>query len=91
MKYFEFADPYYALIKAKHGEEAVKKYIEVVAGVEDDFESLLEECNLVPKYYAVAKFARSKGEDGELITLDETLETLESDETEILLMDGSLL
>lgn len=91
MNYFEFVEPYYALIKAESGEEAVKKYIEIVAGEEGEFETLLEECKLVPEYYAAARFGRSTGEDGELCDLDEVIEILESKNSELLIMDGSLI
>lgn len=91
MNYFEFVDPYYALIKARNGEEAVKKYIETVGGEEGDFQELLEESKLVPEYYASAKFALSKGENGEPTKLEEVIETLKSHDAELLLIDGSLL
>ncbi|GGE47847.1 hypothetical protein GCM10011391_28250 [Pullulanibacillus camelliae] len=91
MKFYEISEPYYALIKARSGEEAVKKYIEVVAGDESEFEILLEDCKLVPDYYASARFAQSRDEKGNLMDFDEVIEILESNETEILIMDGSLL
>ena len=91
MNYYEILDPYYALIKAKSSEDAVNKYIEVVAGDESDFDSLLEECDSVPDYYASARLAQAKDEMGKLMDLQEVIRTIESDETEILVMDGSLL
>lgn len=91
MNYFEFLEPYYALIKADSGEEAVKKYIEAVAGDEDDFENLLEESKLVPEYYAVARFSRSTDETGKMSDLEEVLEILKSREPHLLLVDGSLI
>ena len=91
MNYFEFVEPYYALIKAKTGEESVEKYIEVVSGEESDFESLLEECELVPEYYASAKFSRSTGEDGELSDLEEVIEILKNEKSDVLLIDAGLL
>jgi hypothetical protein len=91
MNYFEFDNPYYALIKANSGEEATKLYIESVAGEESEFNGILEGCNLVPEYYAAAKFARSKGEDGEMMKLEEVLKCLGSNEPELLLIDGSLI
>lgn len=91
MNYFEFVMPYYALIKAKNAEEAVEKYLEVVGGEENEFEDLLEESKLVPEYYASAKFAQSKGENGKMMKLEEVLEVLESKNPEVLLVDGSLI
>jgi hypothetical protein len=91
MKFYEFIEPYYALIKARDEEEATKYYIEIVAGEDEEFKEILEECELVSDYYAVAKFAQSKGENGEMMKIDEILEVLESDEPELLLIDGSLI
>jgi len=91
IKFFEFIEPYYALIKAKDYKEAVKTYIEEVAGEEDEFYELLEECKLVPELYATVKFCQAKGEDGELLDFKEFLKIIESDKTEVLLIDGSLL
>ncbi|MEL3959463.1 hypothetical protein NST17_20135 [Caldifermentibacillus hisashii] len=90
MNYYEFDVPYYALIKANNGEEAVKLYIEVVAGEENKIDDILENCQLVPEYYAAAKFARSKDKDKKMIELEEVLWYLGSDEPEVLLIDGSL-
>ena len=91
LKFFEFIEPYYALIKAKDCEEAVKKYIEVVAGEEDEFDKLLEECKLVHELYAIVKLSQAVGEDGKLSDVEEIVEILESDEPEVLLIDGCLL
>ncbi|WP_025727738.1 hypothetical protein [Heyndrickxia ginsengihumi] len=91
MNCYEFIEPYYALIKADTDEKAVKKYIEVVAGDESDFDVLLEECKIVPAYYASARLAQIKNENGKLADLDEVIETFERVETEVLVVDGSLL
>ncbi len=89
MFFYEIHDPYYALIKANDDEEAVKKYIEVVAGEESEFESLAEECEPVSKAYAYERFISAPCEDGK--QLIENLKYFNSDEVEILLIDGSLL
>lgn len=91
MRYFEFVIPYYALIKARNKEEATQEYINVVSGDQSDFDNLLEEAKEVPEYYAAAGFSRVKGENGELMDLDELLETLKDDKTQLLLIDGSLI
>lgn len=91
MNYFEFTEPYYALIKAKDDVDAVGKYIEVVAGNDSEVQALLDESKIVPEYYAAARFAQAKDENGKLVDLEEVIRTFKSDETEILLMDGSLL
>ncbi len=91
MYYFEFANPYYALIKAKNDEDAVHKYIEIVAGDDSEFENLLEECEIVTDHYAVARFSRAVDEDGMLCDLEEILKVLESDKSELLIIDGSLI
>ncbi|WEG18642.1 hypothetical protein PQ478_09185 [Alkalihalophilus pseudofirmus] len=91
MNYYEFNTPYYALIKALTIGEAVDKYIESVAGSEEEYDELLEECKLVKDYIAITKFARSKGENGELMEQSEIFEVLGSEDVELLLVDGSLL
>jgi len=90
MNYFEFVEPYYALIKAKTGEESVEKYIEVVSGEESDFESLLEECKLVSEYYAAFKFRRSIWKDGRFSDSEDVIELFENDKSDVLLIDGGL-
>ena len=91
MRYFEFAIPYYALIQARNEAEAVQEYIEVVAGDKSDFDTLLDEAKEVPEYYAGARFSRAKGEDGELMDLDEVVEILKEDKAQLLVIDGSLI
>jgi len=91
MNYFEFVEPYYALIKAKTGEESVEKYIEVVSGEESDFESLLEECELVPEYYASTEFRRSIWKDGRFSDSEDVIELFKNDKSDVLLIDGGLL
>ena len=91
MRFFEINEPYYALIKAPSYEEAVQEYLDVVAGEQDEFDELMEEAKEVPEYYAAAKYSRGKGEDRDLIDIEEVLEDLKSNKTQILLMDGSLI
>lgn len=91
MHYFEFKEPYYALIKAENYDEAVKHYIETVSGEDEDYEILLDECNLVSSNYAIVHFVRSKGENGEMQEIDVILEVLNSNKPELLLIDGSLI
>jgi len=90
MNYFEFVEPYYALIKAKTGEESVEKYIEVVSGEESDFESLLEECELVSEYYAASEFRRSIWEDGRFSDSEDVIELFKNEKSDVILIDGGL-
>jgi len=90
MNYFEFVEPYYALIKAKTGEESVEKYIEVVCGEESDFESLLEDCKLVSEYYAASEFRRSIWEDGRFSDSEDVIELFKNEKSDVLLIDGGL-
>ena len=91
MRFYEINDPYYALIMAASHGEAVQEYLDVVAGEQEEFEELMEEVKEVPEYYAATKFSRGKGEDRDLIDIEEVLDTLKSDKTQVLLMDGSLV
>lgn len=91
MKYFEFLEPYYALIKAKDENEAAKKYVAEVAGDDNDIEVLAEECNVVPEHYATFRFGQVRDENQKLMEWQEAKEYLESGNAEVLLMDGSLI
>ncbi|MEK4132021.1 hypothetical protein NYE67_20615 [Solibacillus sp. FSL W8-0474] len=91
MRYFEFLDPYYALIQAEFEGEAVQEYTDTVSGDEKDHETLMLEIKEVPEYYAAARLSRGKGENGELMELDEVLDILKSNKKQVLLMDGSLI
>ncbi|MEY9980095.1 hypothetical protein [Lysinibacillus sp. RC79] len=88
MKFYEVHEPCYALIMASNVEDALKAYVETVA--EDDG-TLREEIECVGSAYAVARFSRARGEDKELVDLQEILETLDSCKTKVLLVDGLLL
>lgn len=88
MKYFEVNEPYYALIKAPTKKRAMEIYTETVS--EDDDRSLSEEMMEVNRDYALVKFSRVKGENGEVAPIIKVLETFNSNEAELLLVDGSL-
>ncbi|WP_107951325.1 hypothetical protein [Lysinibacillus parviboronicapiens] len=85
-RFFEFSEPYYALIMATSKEEAKKVYVENVADDEGDLE--FTEVN---DYYAVARFAYGKGEDGKQPPFNEILEQLKGNQSELLLIDASLI
>lgn len=86
MNFYEFTEPYYSLIKAENQEEAVQSYLKAVADTEEGYE-----VKEVPDYYAIAKFSRCLDEFKKLVPLKEVLEQLESDSTEVLMVDGDLL
>lgn len=91
MNFYEINEPYYALIKAKDEIEATEKYIEIVAGREEEFEKIREEMNFVEKDYVIGKVAFCIDEDtGERLTSKELLNIIEKEEADVLLMDGSL-
>ena len=92
MGFYEITVPYYALIKAENAIEATKKYIEVVYGSEDELDSLLEKMFQVNKYYATGRLTLSVDIDsGEHISTEDIIEVINSEGTEILLVDGALL
>lgn len=91
MNFYEFSSPYYALIKAENEELAVQTYIECVAGEQNEFDDLLDECEVKPSDYAIARFAQGKGEASGQNSIVEILEILRSDQPEVLLIDGSLI
>jgi len=85
-KFFEFSEPYYALIMATSEEEAKKVYVENVAEDEGDLEF-----DEIGRDYAIVKFSQAKDEHGNLVPIDEILEQLQSKEPELLVIDGSLI
>ncbi|MCM3216125.1 hypothetical protein M3612_16625 [Niallia taxi] len=89
MKYFEVNEPYYALIKAQSKKQAMEIYTKKVS--EDNEGTLKEEMMEVNRDYALVKFDRSPGEDGQLIPIIEIIETFNKDKAELLVIDGSLL
>lgn len=89
MKFYEAHYPYYALIMATNEEEAIEIYSENVA--EDDDGSLIDEIEEVSRDYAVIRFSRAKSEDGKDIDYTEVLATLTSEDSQVLVIDGSLV
>lgn len=81
MKYFEFSEPYFALIKAKGYKKAMEIYEEVVCDIEDSVE--MKE---ISKMYALEKC--KKCED---YTEEDIINSFDDDLEILLLMDGSLM
>ena len=88
MRFYEIHDPYYALIMARNEEEAMKIYTETVA---DDDGTLRDEIELVSRDYALLRISRAPGEDKELIEYKELLDSLNSNEPQLFIIDGSLI
>ncbi|MEK5432630.1 hypothetical protein MKY88_17315 [Lysinibacillus sp. FSL R7-0073] len=86
MKFFDFYNPYIALIMAENEEQAKEKYVEWVADDEGDLEF-----DEIGRDYAIVKFSQAKDEHGNLVPIDEILEQLQSKEPELLVIDGSLI
>jgi hypothetical protein len=91
VKYWEIYEPYYALIKAKCKEDAVNEYIKSVAGEKEEFEYLLGFMEEVEEDYALVMHSRGNSEDGNPIPAEEILDDFRSNQTMVLLIDGSLL
>lgn len=92
MRFYEIHDPYYALIKARDKVDATRKYIEVVAGCEEEFEEIREKMSLVEKDYVIGALAHSIDDNtGEKITIKELKQAINEEITEVLLIDGLLL
>lgn len=89
MKFYEIHDPYYALIKAPSEEEAIKEYVKTVAD-DDDLHPLKDEIGEVNRDYAVARYSRTKAENGKEVPLREILEDIQSDKAMTLIVDGNL-
>ena len=89
MKYYEINAPYYAMVKAPNEEEAIKKYVEIVADDEDG--ELKNEIKEVSRDYALAQYSRGTGEGLELMTPNELLTVFDEEETDLLLIASELL
>ncbi|MEE3805440.1 hypothetical protein V2H29_00590 [Lysinibacillus fusiformis] len=90
LQYFEFSEPYYALIKARNEEGAARVYIDEVAGDESELEELTEEAKPVSEVYAAVRMARGTNEDGSLMDMNFVFTQLEKHEEMAVLWDGSL-
>ncbi|ANB66164.1 putative yosH (plasmid) [Anoxybacillus sp. B7M1] len=87
MKFYEVHEPYYALVKARDKDEAIKLYTELVA----DDGSLHEETKEVSRDYALIRFGRALGEDKELMPVEKVIDEFNDEQNNILLIDGSLI
>lgn len=90
MKYFEIKTPYYGLMKAKTGEEAVNVYVETVADDDQD-NPLIEEINEVDRDYALIKYAQATDEEGTIQSAEDILKSFNDGKASILGMDSSLI
>ncbi|KYD05340.1 hypothetical protein [Bacillus atrophaeus] len=89
--FFEINEPYFALIKAENKAEAEKIYNETVADT-DEYENFQEEeINEVSRDYALIECTKAGDGKGNLKSTKFIIETFNKPESEILIMDGSLL
>lgn len=86
MKFYEVNEPYYALIKAKSKENAVRIYDDNVA---DDGDEL--KISEVTETYAAIRHSRTLGEDGKPLSVKEMLEDITNDNEMVLGRDGNLI
>lgn len=87
MKYYEFYEPYFALIKAKNESEAIKIYEKDVADIDSGID--MQE---ISRDYAIAKFSRSTDEEGQFINIVDLIKIFNSDdESEVLIIDSHLI
>lgn len=94
LRYFEFKQPYYALIKAYDSGRAIEIYDQHVSVVEDkeDEQELIQGMREIDEEQAKKKYLKaSLTEDGDEIPLAERLSDFEEDADEVLLVDASLL
>ncbi|WP_226570279.1 hypothetical protein [Bacillus stratosphericus] len=86
MKFYEVHDPYYALIKARNEESAIKIYTDNVA---DDGDKLA--ISEVTEPYAAVRHSRTVDEDGKSLSVKEVLEDITNDNEMVLGRDGNLI
>lgn len=83
MKYFEFKEPYYALIRADNEEKAIELYNFEIADLYEDELCLIKE---IEEDIAFAKFLKAYTETDSISEM-----TLSFHNNDLLLVDGCLL
>lgn len=88
MNYYEFKEPYYALIKATDRYEAIDRFMSDVAEIDWD-----DRINFagVDRDDALVTYARGLSENKDVIPTSEILYNFNNDESMTLLIDGYLL
>lgn len=90
-RFFEFKEPYSALIKARDKEQAILLYQRFVADIErDHFNEFMETVSEISLSEAISQLKLSFGEDGKTISDSEIIRQLEDDEITILTVEVSL-
>ncbi|ALX50451.1 hypothetical protein [Lentibacillus amyloliquefaciens] len=90
LKFWLVREPYYALIKAKDEEEVAKLYEEVVADIEEE-DAFYEECACISDKIALDELHKAQDENGNRMTYKEQMELYEREESDVLLIEESLL
>lgn len=93
MKYYEFNEPYYALIQAENQEVAIQHYAASIGeeSVTDLEEVTLDTLKELSEEEAWEVFIKGVSEDGTEISLEEKKEYFRASGTEFLLIDGAVL
>lgn len=96
MKYFEFKDPYYALIRAENQDEAIPIYTEEVVGEPEEGESYLP--TEILYHTALGKFTSTIVEtmsdierEEDTYKLSDLMKEFRNPNNYILLIDGDLI
>ena len=87
MKFYEFSNPYFALIKAEDEYDAIVEYNESVGDINDE---KLENVKEVSRDYSMALFSRVLSEDGNVIPIAEIVSDFQKEERMTLVVDGTL-
>lgn len=93
MEYYEFNDPYYALIKAENQEVAMQKYTALIGeeSVTDLEEGTLDTLKKLSEEVAWGTFINVVSEDGTEISEEEKKEYFNARGTDVLLIDKAML
>ncbi|GIO25361.1 hypothetical protein [Oceanobacillus sp. J11TS1] len=86
MKFYEFTNPYYALIKAENENNAAKLYAKSVADIDEGVDVKEIDCDM-----ALIKCAQALGEDNDYINSKEIYDDFIREEQEVLLIDYLLI
>ncbi|MFT8557739.1 MULTISPECIES: hypothetical protein [Liquorilactobacillus] len=94
MKFYEFEEPYYALIKASNEKEAIKKYLKEVCEDDEDereFHEITFEQAIEKAESAIVEEPQDFFENWDSMITDKAVKLLKENNLSTILIDSSLI